>query len=120
MESARMTLDLLLTVTEGMDYVGDKLNKYDLLNSAIVLSDVVDAFRSIAEAIHSIDDLNVELKSELNIYANELELSLFQLAIAFEEGNATKTLEYYQLAVKPNFDNWRQLVEKILLPLVQM
>ena len=120
MESIRMTLDLLLTMTEGMDYVGDKLNKYDLLNSAIVLSDIVDAFGSIEEAIYSIDDLNGELKSELNICANELESSLSQLATAFEEGDAIKTLEYYQLAIKPNFDNWRQLVETILLPLVQM
>lgn len=115
-----MTLDLLLTMTEGMNYVGDKLNKYDLLNSAIVLGDIVDAFRSIEEAIYSMDDLNGDLKSELNRCANELELSLSQLAVAFDEGNATKTLEYYQLAVKPNFDQWHQLVEKILLPLVQM
>ena len=56
-EQIRKILDLLGTMTEGIGYVSDKLQTYDLSGSAVVMRDLIDAYLTIEQTLSTIPGL---------------------------------------------------------------
>lgn len=116
MDRVRKALDILPTITEGLEYVDVKLQNYDLDGAAVVFQDVVEALEMVERAMSQL----AEEKTIKWRRGPKLDKALEQLVSAWEAGDATKTREYYHSAVKPAFSSWRKRVEKNLLPLAQM
>ena len=121
-EQVRKIVDLLATMTEGLNYVETKLQVYDLTNSTGVMRDSIGAFLTIQQALTTMPGLIKKGRQQQSITqkSERLQESFAQLVTAWEEGDATKTNEFYHAAVRPAFIAWKKGLEKILLPLVQM
>ena len=121
-EQIRKILDLLGTMTEGIGYVSDKLQTYDLSGSVVVMRDLIDAYLTIEQTLSTTPGLIKKGRQQQSIMkkSEKLQESFAQLVTAWEVGDATKANEFFQVAVRPAFSAWEKGLAKILLPLVQM
>lgn len=121
-EQARRILDLLTTMSEGMEYIEAKLQEYDLTTSSGVMVDLINAFFTIEQALTNMPGVIKKGRQQQSLTkkSEKLQESFDQLVTAWEAGDATKASEFYRAAVRPAFIAWEKGLGKILLPQVQM